>query len=416
MRSALIVILVLVSFLVVKSQDTQRGFQVQIENLSAGSVLPTAFSPAVWAVFSGQNPLFTPGSLASNGLKKFAEDADPSQLFSQAQNATGVLSAGVANGGVQPVPGFVGLNGIPISGSVTFGIRAKPGDKFTFAAQLWESNNDFYATEGISLFADGVPVSGSFPVNLYYAGTEVDETAGAGLYQPPRQTALGQGQKVSLPVSLKQTGFYLPATASVIRLTITPVTNFQVRFENLGNVTLFAPVWAVTSGANSVFTLGQAASTALATLASTGDSTQLLNALSSTPGVVFAGRGSTNNLTPASYAQFTVPAPFGSRLFLAFKLGGQSDRFFSTPSGGLSLFGNAGALSSTSVEGLRLYSAGTQVRDASENFPASSYFRLSITPTYTTGTQTTTSDSKFTPAAPNQDVKVSFVFTDLIQP
>eukprot|EP01097_Dermamoeba_algensis_P006730 TRINITY_DN4199_c0_g1_i1.p1 TRINITY_DN4199_c0_g1~~TRINITY_DN4199_c0_g1_i1.p1 ORF type:complete len:129 (+),score=40.39 TRINITY_DN4199_c0_g1_i1:46-387(+) len=90
MRSALIVILVLVSFLVVKSQDTQRGFQVQIENLSAGSVLPTAFSPAVWAVFSGQNPLFTPGSLASNGLKKFAEDADPSQLFSQAQNATGL--------------------------------------------------------------------------------------------------------------------------------------------------------------------------------------------------------------------------------------------------------------------------------------------------------------------------------------
>jgi predicted small secreted protein len=418
MRAVLVVFFVLVCSLVVECQNTQRGFQVQIENLSGGSVLPTAFSPAVWAVFSGQNPLFTTGSLASASLKKFAEDADPSALFSSAQNATGVLSTGVANGGVQPVAGFVGLNGIPIGGSVTFGIRGKPGDKFTFAAQFWESNNDFYAVEGIPLFVNGTPVSGSFPVNLYYAGTEVDETAGAGLYQPPRQQAAGQGQKVSLPVSLKQTGFYLPATSTVIRLTITPVVNFQVRFENLGNGTLFAPAWAVVSSSSSpVFTLGQAASTALSVLATTGDPTQLLTSLSNTPGVIFSGRGSTNNLAPASYAQFTVPAPFGSRLYLAFKLGGYSDRFYSTPAGGLALFNNAGALSSTSVEGgLKLYSKGTVVQDASDNFPSSRYFHLSITPVYTSGTQTTTSDSKFTPAAPNQDVNVALVFTDLISP
>lgn len=413
---AVVFFFILACSLVVQSQNTQRGFKVQIDNISGGSVLPTAFSPAIWAVFSGQNPLFTPGSLASNGLKKFAEDADPSQLFSQAQTAAGVLSAGVANGGVQPIAGFVGLNGIPIGGSVTFGIRAKPGDKFSFVSQFWESNNDFYGTEGFPLFLNGTPVSGSFPVNLYYAGTEVDETAGAGIYQPPRQSSPGQGQRVSLPVSLKQTGFYLPATSTVIRLTITPVTNFQLRFENLGNVTLFSPVWAVLSDAAPLYTPGQAPSTALSVLASTGDPSQLLTFLSTTPGVLFAGRGSTNNLPPASYAQFTVPASVGSKLFIAFKIGGQSDRFFTTPAGGLNLFGNTGALSSTAIEGLRLYSAGTQVKDVSDNFPASSYFRLSITPIYTSGTQTTTSDSKYTPAAPNQDVKVSFVFTDLIQP
>jgi hypothetical protein len=204
----------------------------------------------------------------------------------------------------------------------------------------------------------------------------------------------------------------------VIRITITPVINFQVRLENLGNGTLFSPAWAVLgSSSNPVFTLGQAASTALSVLATTGDPTQLLTSLSNTPNVIFSGRGSTNNLTPASYAQFTVPAPFGSRLFLAFKLGGFSNRFFSTPAGGLNLFNNAGALSSTYAEGgLRLYSSGAAVQDASDNFSPSSYFHLSVTPVYTSGTQATTSDSKFTPAAPNQDVNVAFVFTDLISP
>jgi len=417
--SAIALFLVLSCALVgVLSQSTQRGFVVQIENLSGGSLLPTAFSPAVWAVFSSQtNPLFQTGSYASAGLQSFAEDANPANLLSEVLNKTGVLSAGVATGGVQPVAGFVGLNGIPIGGQVSFGVRAKPGDKFSFVAQFWESNNDFYGTEPIPLFdKNGNTVSGSFEVNLYYGGTEAEETPGAGSFQPPRQRFAGDGTKTSFPVSLKDVGYYVPATSTVIRLTITPASSFSVKLENIGNATLSAPFWAVSTQPNALFTLGQAPSSAFAALATSGASSQLISSLSSSTGVLFAGQGSTSNIPPSSFAQWTVTATPGSMLFLATKVVGQTATFVSTYPGGLDLFGNNGALFSSSVSSLGTYSSGNQVKDASATYPASSFLKLSITPTFTEGTQTTVSDAKFTPAAPNQDVKVSFVFTDLIQP
>lgn len=116
------------------------------------------------------------------GLALLAEDGDPSE---QAATLEGQVSeVGVFN---QPV-GADEAGPIGPGGAYEFSFGAAEGDALNLATMFIESNDWVYATRGIgvALFDDGEPVTGNITeqVGLYDAGTEADQTPGAGGAQP----------------------------------------------------------------------------------------------------------------------------------------------------------------------------------------------------------------------------------------
>jgi len=437
--------LVLCCILLVEGQRVQRGFHVQIENLSGGSLLPTALSEVVWAVHSGTNPLFTTGSLASSGLQQLAERGNGTLLIAQLQNSTtAALSFGKVQGTTSNLPGFFGVGAIPIGTSVNFGIRGKPGDKFTFVTQFWESNDNFYsfANDGISLFdSNGQALSGTYDVVLYTAGTKSHEYPGSGFYQAPRQNN-NPPNTTAQNVAVDSTSDFPPAK-SVIRVTVSATVMFTVHLENIGNGTgLSPPAWAVSLGSNTFFQAGQPASAGLRNLAENGNNTDLINEALAQSDVLFAGSGASKALAPATFVEFQVPGVAGSRLHLAFMYGQSNDRFFATPAAGLPLFTQSGPLSTHDVVGISLWDAGTArneqpgkgpnqvgnrkgpstlpnlgepVKDAIFGNPdgftyqsTATTVRLAITPVVDA--------PGYSSPIPSQNVFVSFSFKDMIQP
>lgn len=192
--------------------------------LSSNSGLTSLLAPGVWAVHSGANPIFTSGKAAgSGGLEALAEDGDPSALATTVQNAAGVQSSGVFNtplGSAQPGP-LAPMN------AYEFTVNASPGDLLSFATMFVQSNDLFYAPDesGIALFeADGQPVSGDFTssIQLWDAGTEINEEPGVGLNQAPRQSGPNTGADENSVVRLVNDAFSYPMTNEVIKVTITP--------------------------------------------------------------------------------------------------------------------------------------------------------------------------------------------------
>ena len=62
-------------------------------------------------------------------------------------------------------------------------VEAEPGDLLSLATMLVQSNDRFFAIQRL-------PVD----LTLWDAGTEVDEPAGTGPHQAPRQTGPGDGE------------------------------------------------------------------------------------------------------------------------------------------------------------------------------------------------------------------------------
>ena len=194
-------------------------FKVVISNVSKADTLqvPGAaatkapIAPGVFVVSPDAATIFTPGKPAGkDGLEALAEDG----------NSEGLLKALQAKYGDKADMFAPGLE---------FEIKAKPGDRLSFATMFVQSNDKFYgpADGGIALFdAGGKPVSGDLTslVRLYDAGTEKDEQPGAGLNQAPRQKAMNQGLSEGGNVRMSDDGFAYPAVDSVIKVTITPAS------------------------------------------------------------------------------------------------------------------------------------------------------------------------------------------------
>lgn len=90
-------------------------------------------------------------------------------------------------------------------GVYEFTFDAVAGDRLSFATMFVQSNDWFYAPapEGVALFDDaGNPISGDIAVSLWDAGTEVNEEAGVGANQAPRQMGFDDGEAESSPVTL----------------------------------------------------------------------------------------------------------------------------------------------------------------------------------------------------------------------
>ena len=191
-----------------------------------GGDFATPLAPVVWAVHGdsmGAGVIFTSGEADRGlGLEALAEDGDPALLAA----ALGDIDHGaqaVPEGADAPGPAFPG-------DSYRFTITAAPGQYLSFATMFVQSNDLFYGPDenGIALFDDmGAPIAGRVTrhVDLWDAGTEVNQQPGVGDDQAPRQAGPDTGADEMGVVRLiadSGDGYRYPPVAAVVRVVICP--------------------------------------------------------------------------------------------------------------------------------------------------------------------------------------------------
>lgn len=207
-------------------------FTVRIENVSTmttlrsakGETAPAPNSPGLWVVHRGTAPLFKVGKADLGwGMEAQAEDGNPSMLAEHCRSHEGVLEVGVFDtprGDKEPGPALPGK-------VYEFTVRAMPGDRLSLATMFGQSNDLFYAPgeKGIALFdGNGHPKGGDVTraLELWDAGTEVNEEPGFGPNQAPRQASPNTGTSESKKVGKVKDGFSYPKVTDVLRVTVTP--------------------------------------------------------------------------------------------------------------------------------------------------------------------------------------------------
>lgn len=192
--------------------SSTANFEITIENLSSGEIA-TPLSSGVYLTKKEGFPLFfTNAQDFGDGLADIAGDGNPTRLLANLAESPLVLESGR-------------LNAIPPGGSETITLEASFGTFFNFANMFVESNDLFYSfdDDGIHLFEpDGSPFNGDVTrlVWLWDVGTEQNQEPYTGSFQPPRQSAVGEGVEENRFVSLVNDEFSYPPKFSVIRITI----------------------------------------------------------------------------------------------------------------------------------------------------------------------------------------------------
>jgi hypothetical protein len=198
--------------------------QTLIKNLDARTGLTSPIAPGVFAVHpSGVQPFFRKGEMVfGNGLEALAEDGAPTQLARALRGNTALTDTGefsIPVGAIDPAPASSGQH-------YEFTISAYPGDRLSLATMLVQSNDLFFSfgPEGVPLYnINGEPIAGDFSsaLQLWDAGTEVNEVPAAGSNQAPRQAAPDTGIADTAPVGLVQDGFEYPAAQDFLRVRVT---------------------------------------------------------------------------------------------------------------------------------------------------------------------------------------------------
>jgi hypothetical protein len=211
-------------------------FTVRIENvskpttltLSNGATAPAPTAPVLWTVTDAGNPLFTEGQKdRGQGLERLAEDGNPGVLADYVvANLKSVLRSGVVT---TPV-GDKGPGPITPGKAYEFTVAAAPGQHLTLAFMFGQSNDLFYAPgkQAIALFdGKGMPLTTDVTsqLQLWDAGTEVNEEPGLGANQAPRQSAPDTGPAEQGVVRLVKDKFSYPRVTDVVRVTIKPATD-----------------------------------------------------------------------------------------------------------------------------------------------------------------------------------------------
>lgn len=212
--------------------DDTRTFTVTIQNVSTAATLqPGALpdrtaplSPGAWAVYD-DGSIFNLNQEANLAVERLAEEGMPDLITADLNAATWVEDNGEFSAPA-------GANG-PVIGSgesVTFTFDANPGDQLQIMTMFGNSNDWFYAfgNGGLDLFDnDNDPVSGDVTaeLELYDAGTELDEMPGLGVTQKPdHPTTINIGpvdpvDQIQI-AAIRHSAFIIPATNSVIRVTV----------------------------------------------------------------------------------------------------------------------------------------------------------------------------------------------------
>lgn len=254
------------------SHNGDTEFTFTIENISGSSTLPTPFAPGVWAVHGGDVQLFTEGAASPIGLEGLAEDGDNASIADVVSTETGYVSpfapgvwaihagdvaglfvedaadrgeglealaedgdpsvlgtflssaADITNSGVFNTPtGASEAGPLLPGGSYSFTFEAEEGDYLSFATMLVHTNDLFFgpSENGLSLFPNGTALSGDVTadIDLWDAGTEVNEYPGAGNSQPARGGG-NSGTDENGNVRIEDDSFTYPAVNQTIRVTI----------------------------------------------------------------------------------------------------------------------------------------------------------------------------------------------------
>jgi len=200
-----------------------------------------------------------------------------------------------------------GTNFLAPGESQSIAFHAGKGSFLSLATMFVQSNDLFYAfnEKGLPLYNDmGMPLTGDVTgqVDLWDAGTEVNEEPGVGPNQAPRQSGMNTGPDENGLVRLVDDGFTYPADEDVIRLTLMHDggTGFTLLIENISGTaslpTPFAPgVWVVHDSNTQLFTAGQAAPAGLEGVAEDGNNAGLV-------GILANGTGYSSPFAPGVWA------------------------------------------------------------------------------------------------------------------
>ncbi len=199
----------------------EDGDPAMLAAVLGGGDFATPLAPVVWKVHEdmmGEGVFFNNGEADRGvGLEATAEDGDPAML---AESVEGAAQA-VPDGADGPGPAFPGS-------AYSFSFEASVGQSLSFVTMFVQSNDLFFAPDenGIALFDDmGHPVEGSVTghVDLWDAGTEVNQEPGVGADQAPRQAGPNTGADEMGVVQLvadSGDGYSYPPTAALIRVSI----------------------------------------------------------------------------------------------------------------------------------------------------------------------------------------------------
>lgn len=211
--------------------DKPTRFAIRVENTtqaeaftaSNGVKWSLAFSPGTAIVHTVKAPIFTAGKKdRGHGLEAQSEDGDPSTLAKSLVGGKGIKSVAVFN-----TPAGASAPG-PITPGAAYEttISAVPGDRLSLTLMMGQSNDWFYAPaeSGIELFKNGKAIGGdiSSQMMLWDAGTEVDQEAGIGSNQGPRQKGPNTGKAENGVVRTVQDGKTYSNPAAVLRVVIKP--------------------------------------------------------------------------------------------------------------------------------------------------------------------------------------------------
>ena len=214
----------------VGSADRGEGLKAQAENgdnaalaasLAAHAGIATAFSPGVWVVHHGGTPLFTENQADFHqGLTQIAEMGNNQPLLS---TLAAILPTGtVSYGGFGTPIGAATAAPILPGGSYAFTITASPGDSLSFATMYGWSNDWFFAPSdsGIALFDGATPIAGdvSNEVQIWNDGAVLSEAPETG----PHVNSTGDAADPLGTVRLVGNDTYPTPAADHIRVTITP--------------------------------------------------------------------------------------------------------------------------------------------------------------------------------------------------
>ncbi len=215
--------------------DETRTFKVVVQNVSSPTTLQAGAMPdrtvplshGVWAIYTAGD-LFTLNAPSDEGTSRIAEDGFTTVKTNDLNNNSAIYTNGefVAPGGPDNGPAI-------LAGEQSmFMIKGKPGQKLQIQTMFVQSNDWFYAfgNGGLNLFNANTPISGDVTSQLilFDAGTEYDEPLGLGSTQKPDQgpfdTNFGPPDSLNAVkiANAKHPNFVIPATPSVIKVTITP--------------------------------------------------------------------------------------------------------------------------------------------------------------------------------------------------
>ncbi|MBA2744606.1 MAG: spondin domain-containing protein, partial [Flavisolibacter sp.] len=144
-----------------KQNGNTRTFTVTVENVSTPGLLNTPrlggivpLSPGAWAIYNGNDPMFTEGQMADIGTERIAEDG----AAGTKDAAMGALSRVRDHGIFRTVAGPI----LP-GQSAQFSFNAGPGTRLQFETMFVQSNDWFYSfsgKKGLRLFNGNTPVTG----------------------------------------------------------------------------------------------------------------------------------------------------------------------------------------------------------------------------------------------------------------